>query len=413
MICSHLLARQNGNHMKYNFDEYVERRGTYSVKWDGAFTIPYMLPQDTHWTDETIPMFLADMDLACPPALVEAMHRVADHRIFGYTMHKTDPRYNQCIIDWYQRRYNTEIKEEWLLYSNGSVTGIDCMLNTFLNPGEGVIIQPPVYGHFNGMIEHETPHRVVHNSMINTDGYYTIDWEDFEQKCAVPTNRAFILCSPSNPVGRVWTIEELQRMAEICKKHNVLVISDEIHSDILRQGVTHHPIISVVEDYSNIIMVIGANKSFNVAGLHVSNIIIPDESLRGIFDNQFGMVFPTPFGVAAQIAAYDESEEWLDELNLYLDANIDHTIEFFKERMPKLKAPRPEGTYMFWLDFREYGISDEDIVKRVYVDANVLLQYGIEHDPINGEGFQRMSIACPRPMLDDALERIANAFSDL
>ena len=399
--------------MKYDFDKYVERRGTYSAKWDGVPLFAALFKQEAPWNDETIPMMVADMDFECPPKLVEAMHRVADHKIYGYTMHLTDPRYNKAIIDWYKRRYNTDLKEEWLLYSNGSVSCINCALNAFLNPGDGVIIMPPVYGHFNGMATDETPHKVVHSPMVNTDGYYTVDWEDFENKCAMPRNRAFILCSPNNPVGRVWNEEELKRMAAICKKHNVLLISDEIHSDILRRGVTHYPIVSVVEEYSNIIMVIGINKSFNVAGLQCSTAIIPDEHLRQVFQSQFGLVMPTPFAVAAQIAAYDECEDWLEELNLYLDANIDYTIAFFADHMPKLKIRRPEGSYMLWLDFRAYGISDDDIRRRVYVNANVMLQDGIGHDPVFGRGFQRMCVTLSRPLLEKALSRIAAAFSDL
>lgn len=396
--------------MKHDFDERMDRRGTYSIKWEGEI-LKKAWGIDMRWDEDTIPMMMADMDIACPPKLVQAMHRVADHRIYGYTMHVAEPRYNQCIVDWYKRRYDTLVKPEWISYSDGSVTGINCTIESMSNVGDGVIIMRPVYGHFNGMIEEEMHGRkVVATHLINQDGYYTVDWEDFEAKCAVPTNRAFILCSPANPIGRVWKKEELRRMVDICQKHDVLLISDEIHSDILRKGVTHHPIISVTDNYHGIVMVIGINKSFNVAGLHASNIIIPDPALRGIFGKEFGMRMASPFTVAAQVAAYDECEDWLDELNEYLDSNIDFAIDFLHQNMPKVKVWKPEGTYMLWLDFRDYGLADEEVHDRIYNKANVVLQDGLVHDEDHGRCFQRMCLTLPRAQLQVALERITHEF---
>jgi cystathionine beta-lyase len=396
--------------MKYDFDRVINRHNTYSVKWDGVGFFKTQSGPGLVWNSDTIPMMVADMDFACPPALQAAMHRVADHGIYGYTLHTAEPRYLKSIVDWYKRRYHTELKEEWIAYSDGSITAINCAIETFTNPRDGVIIQRPVYGHFTGMIEDDTRRRVVSNHLINQDGYYTIDWEDFERKCAVPVNRAFILCSPANPIGRVWTREELARMAEICRKYQVLLIADEIHSDIIHRGVSHHPILSAAGDYGNIILVIGINKSFNVAGLHCSNVVIPDDNLRGIFTKQFGMRMPTPFGVAAVTSAYDESEDWLDELNLYLDANIDFAVDFFRAHMPQVKVWRPEGTYMLWLDFNGCGLSDQAVHDRIYRDANVMLQDGLAHDPEWGACFQRMCVALPRSVLETALKRIAAAF---
>jgi cystathionine beta-lyase len=396
--------------MKYDFDKVVERHNTYSMKWDGGEFFKKTMGADVRWDKDTIPMMVADMDFACPPALKAAMHRVADFGIYGYTLNTADPRYLGSIVDWYKRRYNTELKEEWIAYSDGSVTAINCAIETFTNPGDGIIIQRPVYGHFTGMIEDDTHRRVASNHLVNHDGYYTVDWEDFERNCAVPSNRAFILCSPANPIGRVWTGEELARMAELCRKHQVLLIADEIHSDIIRQGGTHHPILTATQDYSNIILVNGINKSFNVAGLHCSNVVIPDDNLRGIFSKEFGMRLPTPFAVAAVIAAYDESEDWLNELNRYIDANIDFTIDFFHKKMPQVKVWRPEGAYMLWLDFAACGLSDEAIHRKIYNDANVMLQDGLVHDPDQGRFFQRMCVALSRPVLETALNRIAAVF---
>jgi cystathionine beta-lyase len=397
--------------MKYDFDRIIDRHNTYSAKWDRAESSKGRAGSQPVWNSDTIPMMVADMDFACPPALQAAMHRVADHGIYGYTLHTAEPRYLASIVDWYKRRYHTDLKEEWIAYSDGSVTAINCAIETFTNPGDGVIIQRPVYGHFTGMIEDDTHRRVVSNHLINQEGYYTIDWEDFERKCAVPVNRAFILCSPANPIGRVWTREELARMAEICRKYQVLLIADEIHSDIIRQGVSHHPILSATGDYDNIILITGINKSFNVAGLHCSNVVIPNDTLRGIFTKQFGARTPTPFGVAAALSAYDESEDWLDELNLYLDANIDFAIDFLHANMPQAKVWRPEGTYMLWLDFNGCGLSDEAAHSRIYHHANVMLQDGLVHDPDQGACFQRMCVALPRSVLETALKRIAAAFN--
>jgi cystathionine beta-lyase len=397
--------------MKYDFDAVIDRRHTYSMKWDGVEFLKSHMGTNVVWNSDTIPMMVADMDFACPPALKAAMHRVADHGIYGYTLFSAEPRYLSSIVDWYKRRYHTELKEEWIAYSDGSVTAINCAIEAFTNPGDGVIIQRPVYGHFTGMIEDDTLRRVASNHLINKDGYYTVDWEDFERKCAVPTNRAFILCSPANPIGRVWTREELSRMVEICRKHQVLLIADEIHSDIIRQGGVHHTILSVTDDYRNIIMVNGINKSFNVAGLHCSNVVIPDSNVRTIFTKEFGMRMPTPFAVAAVVAAYDESEDWLNELNRYIDGNIDFALDFLQKNMPQVKVWRPEGTYMIWLDFTAYGLSDEEVHRKIYADANVMLQDGLGHDPEQGRCFQRMCLALSRSVLETALKRIARAFS--
>jgi cystathionine beta-lyase len=208
----------------------------------------------------------------------------------------------------------------------------------------------------------------------------------------------------------VWTREELSRLAGICRENGVLIISDEIHSDIVRAGVTFHPIISATGDHSNIIMVTGINKSFNVAGLRCSNTVIPDDRLRGIFTKEFGERQATPFAVAAVIAAYDESGDWLDELNAYLDGNFDFALEFFAAHMPQVRVRRPEGTYMLWLDFQGCGLSGDEIHRRVYLDANVILQDGLVHDPEEGGCFQRMCVALPRARLETALKRIADSF---
>ncbi len=392
--------------MHYDFDAVIDRRGTYSSKWESA-----ALRRGAGRNGETIPMMVADMDFACAPALQAAMHRVADHGIYGYTSYAAEPRYLGSIADWYRRRHRTEIREEWVAYSDGSISAILSALHMFTNTGDGVIILRPVYGRFTGIIQDNLYRKVVSSHLLNDGGYYTVDWDDFERKCAVPTNRAFVLASPANPVGRVWSEGELRRLAEICRKHRVLFVSDEIHSDIVREGVVYRTILSATDDWSNVILVGGITKSFNVAGLRCANVVIPDDTLRGIFTKEFGRRMPSPFSIAAVIAAYDESEEWLGALNRYLDGNIDFALGFLRERLPQVQVWRPEGTYMLWLDFRAYGLSDAEIHRRIYVDANVLLQDGLIHDSDQGECFQRMCVALPRLVLEQALLRIAAVFA--
>lgn len=395
----------------YNFDEIINRRGTFSMKWDQEELIP-LWGMDMRWDNDTIPMMVADMDFACPPAIVDAMHKTADQRIFGYTICEADPRYAASIVKWYQHRHQTVVKPEWITYSNGCLPSVKAAIEAFSEPGDGVILMRPVYGHFNGTIEHEAKRRIVSCDLFNNDGYYTVNWEDFEAKCADPSNRLFLLCSPANPVGRVWKLEELRHMAEICAKNDVVLVSDEIHSDLVFQGYKHIPIISAAKDMKNIIMISGINKSFNVAGLMCSYSIIPDEELRKQFLNHLAECLPTPFTVAAQIAAYEECEEWLDELLIYIEEMADEAIAFFRTYMPKLKVWRPEGTYLLWLDFSAYGLSEKEIHRRIYDEANVVLQDGTDHDPANGQQFQRMCLTAPKSVLRTALKRIADVFSD-
>ena len=405
--------------MPTNFDEVVNRYDTYSSKWYSAKKMSEQLAGhpidnwDYHNPDVVLPFMVADMDLACCEPIVRAMHKVADHRIYGYSGAYTEPKYVEALVHWYKKRYNFDIDPKWVHYSQGSVSAVNTAIKAFTNVGDGVILCRPVYGHFTGMVEGDTYRKVVNCQLINNDGYYTMDWDRFEEVCAVPTNRAFILCSPENPVGRVWTVEELQKMLEICRKNHVLVIADEIHGDIVMKGHQHHPILSVTDDYSNIIMISGINKSFNVAGLQCANTIIPDPDLRGIFMKEYSAGGGTPFAIAAQIAAYEEGGEWLDEALEYIEGNMDFVIDFAAKNMPKLKVRKPEGTYILWLDFSNYGISADEIHDRIYNKAKVLLQDGLVHDPDLGGCFQRMCMPAARCVVEEAMKRICKAFADL
>ena len=387
-----------------NFDELVERQGTYSAKWMGigGSSLDYLNPT------VTLPFQVADMDFACPDPLVQAMHKVADHRIYGYSA-RTEA-YTEAFTGWYRRRYGLELKGEWIVPSHGSMSAVNNAVRAFTNVGDGVIICRPVYGHFTDCIERELYRRVVNVQLVNHDGYYTMDWSAFEAACARPENRVFILCSPANPVGRVWTCEELARICEITRRNHVLLVSDEVHCDLLTEGVHHTPILQATDDWSNLIMVTGINKTFNVAGLACANAVIPDDTLRGIFCKEFGHASLSPFAIAALISAYTECDEWLKALTVYIEGNFDAALAFLREHMPKVKVCKPEGTYILWLDFSAYGLSAKEIHRRIYDDANVLLQDGTVHDPDQGGQFQRMCVSCARAVMLEALRRSAKEF---
>lgn len=393
--------------MIYDFDTVINRHGTYSSKYDGASFFG-ISPRPGF-----IPLMVADMDFATAKPIVDAMHRVADFNLYGYSNDHAEPRFAEAICHWWRKHFEATVLPEQIVYSNGTCEAINCAIQTFTNVGDGVIIQRPVYGHFNGIIEEECHRKVVDNRLICDDGYYTMDFELLERQCADPANRAMILCSPANPVGRVWSREELSRVCEITRRHNVLLICDEIHCDLVRQGVTHTTILNVTSDYSNIILISGINKTFNVAGLQASHAIIPDKFLRSRFTAAFGYRTPTPFTIAAVVAGYTQGEEWLEQVRDYIDGNIDFVIEFLGKQMPWVKVRRPQGTYCLWLDFSACGLSPEEIHRRIYDEANVYLQDGYVHDPEQGGCFQRVCTPCARSVLTEAMQRIANAFCDV
>ncbi len=390
--------------MKYNFDEYIERRGTYSIKWDGGDLLKQagLAP---NFNSETIPVFTADMDFACPPPIVEALHKTVDNRIFGYTSESCLPHYANAVKHWFKSRFNWQFNSEDILYVNGTVEAVKIAIEAYSKKGEGVIITRPIYGPFTSCIEFLQ--RKVVNSQLNCEnGYYTMNFEDIEQKAKQPENKMFILCSPHNPTGRVWKKEELIRLSDICKANGVLLVSDEVHCDLIRKEHTHYPLLNISEHSDNIVMLTAINKTFNTAGLKCTNAIITDEKLRQTYAKTLNMVMPGPFGIAAVQAGYNECEEWVNQLNEYLDANIDFALDFIAKNMPNVKAYRPEGTYVLWMDMRELNLSDEEIFERIYNKANVILEPGVMFDPENGMGFQRICLSSPRALLKQAFERI-------
>jgi cystathionine beta-lyase len=392
--------------LKYDFDKVIDRTGTNSIKWEGKkFLKKHGISQPID--EKTIPLFLADMDFPCPEPMLKALHARVDTQIFGYTAHDTSPSYTQAIQAWFKRRHDWDIHSDSIVYSPGTVEALDVLIRSFSVEGDGIIIQRPVYTPFMSVIERN--HRnVVSNSLVNTDGYYTIDFDDLESLAADPRNTMFILCSPHNPVGRVWRPDELTKMAEICTDNGVVLVSDEIHGDLIRKDQTHHPICTLVDD-DRLIACTAVNKTFNTAGLQCSNIIVNDREMRERFSAVMRSKRPTPFAITALIAAYELGEDWLAQVNDYIDGNLLYLDEFFQERMPQVRYRIPEGTYIAWVDFREYGLSPAEVHRRIYEKANVILSDGEAFGP-EGAGFQRMCIPSPRSLLREALERIAAEF---
>ena len=400
--------------MKYNFDEIIDRRHakySYSMKWSEHPSIKKKLNVD-EINDDTIALFTADMDFKCAPPIINALKGVAEHGVYGYSLPPVSGEYHNAVINWFKRRHNWLINQDEIVYVDGTVEAMKQIILAFTDPGDGVIIQRPVYGPFTRVIA-QTKREVVNNQLIEEiNGYYTMDFKDLEEKCKNPKNKVLMFCSPHNPVGRIWTDNELLEVARICRENHVIIAADEIHGDLIRKEQVFRPL-ALLSDDSNIITATAVNKAFNLAGLHCTNLVIKDHRLRDRFLESYGFNLPSPFTIAAVIAAYNEGEDWLNALNSYLDANIDWLLKFLKERMPKVKCRRPDGTYIVWMDFRGYGLTPDKIHDKIYKKANVLLEGGHLFDPDHGGGFERVCVSSPFSMLKEAFERIAKEFDGL
>ena len=387
---------------KYNFDEIINREETYSSKWskDGWTKNIFggVLPEDR------ICLHVADMDFRCAPEIIKAMHDVADTGIYGYSSIPSE--YYEAVISWYKRRMDFSFSQDDIFYFPGTHTAIAKCIELFTEANDGIIVLTPSYS-YHWDIE-PLKRKMVGVEMINTNGYYTIDFDKFEEACSQKENTLFILCNPHNPTGRVLNKEELSKLSEICKKHNVLVVSDEVHSDLIRKDVTFYPSMNYM-DNSNLIVTTAVNKTFNLAGLQMTNVIIKDEKLKEPFKLLHSL--PTPFGIASVIAAYNKSEDWVNELNEYLDNSIDQIIKYININLPKVKVFRPEGSYILWLDFRGYNLTNDEIRTKIYTNAHVVLQGGTNYDEKETEQFQRMCAANPTSQIIEALERLSKEFN--
>ena len=385
--------------MKYNFDEVINRRGTWSYTGDS-------------FPEGTIHLGLADMDFQTAQPIIDAMHRIADFRLYGYTSDSCAPEFAEAIIRWWKKHFDVTFRKNELIYTPGVLPAMSCAIEAFTHPGDGVIIQRPVYGPFNGRILQANRQVTDNHLILNKDGRWTIDFADLEEKCADPHNRAMLLCSPANPVGRVWTKEELEKIWEITHRHHVLLVSDEIHADLVWKGYEQTSIWNAAREYDNVIMISGINKTFNVAGTEPSFVAIRDPFLYARFKKAFGWHDPTPFAIGAMIAGYTEGEEWLEQVKDYIEQNLDFSISVLKEKLPWVKVFRPEGTYCLWMNFEECGLSGEEIQRRIKEDARVIGSEGTRYDPALDK-WCRFCIPVPRAVLKEAWERIADAFSDI
>jgi len=388
--------------MKYDFDRVIERSGTNSVKWDKQFL------KEHFKTDDILPLWVADMDFQCPQPVIDALKKRVDAEIYGYCWHKT-PTYLDAVSNWMKRRHGWEIDNEWIVFSPGIVPAIYMLVQTFTNVGEKVLVQSPVYYPFFSAVENNGRSLLI-NQLHYENKKYTFDYEDFEEKAKDPLTKMFILCSPHNPVGRVWTEEELKRIGEICLENDILIVSDEIHHDLILSRNKHTLFSTISEEFEeNAIMCTAPSKTFNIAGLQTSNIIIPDEKIRESFTNTIskrnGVSIPNTFGIVALIAAYNEGEEWLEQVMNYIEANFKYLREFVNENLPAVDFIEPEGTYLAWLDFNRLGMDDEKLREFMLKKAKVALDEGKIFGP-GGEGFERINVACPRSILKECMIRI-------
>ena len=389
--------------MPINFDEIIDRRNTSCLKYDFAAERGY--PADI------LPFWVADMDFRTPTPVIDALKARATHGIFGYTQVKDD--YFTVLQNWFRTRHDWTVERSDLIITPGVVFAIANAIRAFTKKGESILIQQPVYYPFANMIRQNE--RVLVDSPLRLiEGHYEIDFEDFEQKVIEHSVKLFILCSPHNPVGRVWTRAELEQLAAICLRHNVIVVADEIHEEFVRPGFHHIPFASLSEEAAAItVTCTSPSKTFNLAGLQISNIFIRNAQLRRRFKEELGRTGydePNTLGLTGAKAAYEHGAEWLTQLLAYIEENYARTKSFLAAHLPKVKIIEPEGTYLLWLDFSAYGLTDEALNEKIIRDAHLWLDDG----PIfgaGGSGFQRINIACPWATLEQGLKNLAEAFA--
>lgn len=385
----------------FDFDQIIPRQATGSSKWDAL--------ERVFGSEDLLPLWVADMDFPSPEAVVTTLKKRANHPIYGYNTQESS--LYQSIIEWVQRRHGWEIEKDWILFAPGVVPSIILSLLALSEPGDGVIIQPPVYPPFFASIK-DNEREVVENPLILKDGRYEIDFEDLEEKLSDPKNKLLLLCSPHNPVGRVWREEELRKIYELCQQYNVDVLSDEIHNDLVFDGHKHTVFASLGTPVcKQSVTFMAASKTFNVAGLNFSYIIVPCKRRRALIQgwmNRLHINRNNLFGVLATEAAYQEGGPWLDALLSYLEQNADTLVDFVQTKLTGIKVNKPEGTYLAWLDFRAYFTDGKELEHFLVHKAKVGLNPG-KNFGIQGEGFARINLATQRSVLLEGLERIEKA----
>lgn len=388
-----------------DFDTVIDRRNTKSLKYD--FALKRGKPENI------LPLWVADMDFKVSNKITEAIQRQVEHGIFGYSEVKEE--YFDALSSWMEKKHNWTVKPEWLVKTPGVVFALAMAIKAYTSPGGAVMIQQPVYYPFGEVIT-DNNRKIVDNSLVlGSDGTYHIDFEDFERKIMEYKVKLFFLCNPHNPVGRVWKLEELQKLGEICCKHDVIVVSDEIHSDFVFTG-RHQVFADICKAFSErTITCTSPSKTFNLAGLQVSNIFISNATLRRSFRKEIaaaGYSQLNVMGLVACEAAYRYGEEWYDALMKYLKANLEFLKTFLVENIPQIKPMNIEGTYLVWLDFRNLGLTEEERENLIVHKAGLWLDSGAIFGKV-GEGFERINIACPRRTLEEALNKLKNAIEQL
>ena len=390
--------------MSFNFNKIIDRTNNFSAKWSEM--------NKNFGSNDLLPMWVADMDFLTAPCIMEALKDRLEQGIFGYTTRPSS--YNESIVNWLDNRFSWKIKKEWLMFSPAVITSISLLIQNLTQKNDKIMIQEPVYSPFHNIVELNERDLVISPLIKLDDGSYIMDYEDIEAK--IKDVKIFILCNPHNPVGRVWTREELTRLGQICLKHNVIVISDEIHSDIILKNHKHIPFASISKEFcKNTITCMAPTKTFNLAGLQSSFLVMSNPYYYEVMDRAFSTLDikrNNAFSLVATEAAYNYGEDWLDELIKYIEDNVDFAIEYIKTNIPKLKVKKPEGTYLLWVDFNGLNVDEKDLKDALINKGRVALSSGSSFG-IGGDGYYRINLACPRAMVLEALKRIEFAINSL
>lgn len=385
-----------------DFDKVTERKDTDCLKYD--FAVKRGKPEGV------LPLWVADMDFKTSQKILDAIEERVQHGIFGYT--ESREKYFEAVAGWMKRRHNWEVKREWLVKTPGVVFALAMAVRAYTEPKDAVLIQQPVYYPFTEVIEDNKRIVVSNDLVLGEDGKYHIDFEDFERKIVENNIHLFLFCSPHNPVSRVWTEEEVTKIGQICLKHNVIIVSDEIHEDFVFGDRKHYVLANLKKEFEDIsVTCTSPAKTFNLAGLQISNIFIPNEKLRLKFKREIaaaGYSQLNTIGLTACEAAYNYGDEWYDAVIKYIAGNIDFMREYIKTELPQLKMTEPEGTYLVWVDFRGLGLSESEREELVVKKANLWLDSGAIFGK-TGEGFERFNVSCPRSILKQALEQLKSA----
>lgn len=388
----------------YNFDEIINRKNTNSVKHD--------LLKSIFGTEDVIPMWVADMDFKTPDFVIKKIRERAEHEVLGYTF-RGDGFYNS-VINWLKYKHQWEVKKDWISFSPGVVPALTMAVEALTKPGDKIIVQSPVYFPFYTTIQN-TGRQLLNNELKLENGKYYIDFEDLKRQIDSRT-KMLLLCSPHNPVGRVWTKEELEHLAKICLENEILIVADEIHSDIIFNGFTHTPMASLSDEIANItISTYAPSKTFNLAGMSSSVLVIPNAKLKTTYDNYLGdlhIQMGNIFGGVALEAAYNDGKDWLKEMINYIEGNTELVRQFAKKHATKMELIEPEATYLLWLDFRKLGLDDNALKQFIIKKAKLGLNHGAMFGA-GGEGFQRMNVACPRSVVETALEQLEIALNSI